>query len=466
MAYTNFCCRSGGSNLNAGTRKGDLTEPGTSPLFTYASGNWVSGTGTFTVASGNPLTDGIVAGDFVSIYANGATTTNLVGRVGSVTSTTIVMSGAVTGTLADGTGTRTLRVGGAWKGPNAADGFPFGFVTQNLHDGVNFTQRVNMKNDAVYSISVGLSHSTGGTLFRGYTTSYADGGMANINGGTNAIVLLTVGSGVGGQNLIVSNNGTTGANAGFALSVSAYLRQCVAHDIRGNGFNLNGSAAKVFECEAYLCNASNTAFGCGFSLTNAAAAALAVRCNSHHNAGSNSSGYLLNNSQTTGLYDCIASSNGQWGCIINTFGAAVLGCDFYNNAAGGISGGGCTITSCNFVKNGGWAISGLSNSGVICDVINCGFGSGTQANTSGQVTGSSMQVTGSVTYASDITPWVDPANGDFRINLAAAKGTGRGLFTQTQAGYAGTIGYPDIGAAQSKGGGGGFVGGMNGGFNG
>jgi hypothetical protein len=30
MAFTNFCCRSGGSNLNAGTLTGDTTEPGTS----------------------------------------------------------------------------------------------------------------------------------------------------------------------------------------------------------------------------------------------------------------------------------------------------------------------------------------------------------------------------------------------------------------------------------------------------
>jgi hypothetical protein len=73
-----------------------------------------------------------------------------------------------------------------------------------------------------------------------------------------------------------------------------------------------------------------------------------------------------------------------------------------------------------------------------------------------------MTVIGSVTYATDVTPWVDPTNGDFRINLAAAKGTGRGTFTQTASSYAGTVGYPDIGAAQSTGGGsGGAIGGGN-----
>jgi hypothetical protein len=63
-------------------------------------------------------------------------------------------------------------------------------------------------------------------------------------------------------------------------------------------------------------------------------------------------------------------------------------------------------------------------------------------------------ISGNVTYANDVTPWTDPANGDFRISLAAAKGAGRGTYTQTAASYAGTVGYPDIGAAQSTGGGG------------
>ena len=38
-------------------------------------------------------------------------------------------------------------------------------------------------------------------------------------------------------------------------------------------------------------------------------------------------------------------------------------------------------------------------------------------------------------------------NGDFRINLTAAKGTGRGTYMQTAASYTGTVGYPDVGAA-------------------
>ena len=92
MAYTEFCCRSGGSNLNAGTRLGDSTEPGTSASLTYANGTWVASTGVFSIAIGNPVTDGVAVGDFASVYANGSTVTGFVGRVTARDTTTITVS--------------------------------------------------------------------------------------------------------------------------------------------------------------------------------------------------------------------------------------------------------------------------------------------------------------------------------------------------------------------------------------
>jgi hypothetical protein len=112
-----------------------------------------------------------------------------------------------------------------------------------------------------------------------------------------------------------------------------------------------------------------------------------------------------------------------------------------NSAAGNVA----KAINCNFVKNGGWGVNG---SAVNTLLVNCGFGSGTQANASGTSTQAIEQ--NSVTYASGATPWNDPANGDFRIVAAAARAAGVGTFTQTQASYSGTVGYPDIGAAQHK----------------
>jgi len=88
MAYTEFYCdASAGSNLNGGSPIGSPY-----PL-TYTNGNWNSGTGVFTVASGNPSTDGVQAGDFAAVYLDGASApTGYVGRVTGVTSTTITVS--------------------------------------------------------------------------------------------------------------------------------------------------------------------------------------------------------------------------------------------------------------------------------------------------------------------------------------------------------------------------------------
>lgn len=460
MAFTEFCCRSGGSNLNAGTRTGDSTVPGTTADLTYASGTWVSATGVFTVAAGDPVADGVAVGDFASVYADGASETTLVGRVTARTTTTITVSTSVkSGTTTDGTSNRTLKIGGAWQGPNGAVKFPFAFVTNALTNSSANKPRVNFKNDATYSISAAITHSNTQTYFEGFSTSYGDGGRFTVDGSTNAIVLLTI-SGVscGIGSVVVSNNGASGTNAGLVVSSNnGYIRNAVANNIRGYGISTSGASSLFLEeCEVYSCNTAGTANQGGFQLAHTGSAS---RCISHHNSGTNNHGFVV-----TGLCvldHCISDSNGGKGFYLGLSGGSFChSCDAYNNGGDGFQqalAGAAFMTrfeSCNAVKNGGYGI----NIGFAFGVIrNSGFGAGTQANTSGE-TGipatSPIEVLGSVTYGADVTPWVDPANGDFRINLAAAKGAGRGTFTQTASSYAGTIGYPDIGAAQSTGSGG------------
>src|SRR5437667_2887639 len=143
--FTNFACRASGSNLNAGTRTGNTTVPGTAAALTYASGTWVQSTGVFTVASGNPSTDGLVAGDFASVYPDAATVTPFVGRVTASSATTITVSlTAKMGTApVDGTTNTTLKIGGAWKGPNGTSAFPFNLVDLSLTDAAGDFPRVN-----------------------------------------------------------------------------------------------------------------------------------------------------------------------------------------------------------------------------------------------------------------------------------------------------------------------------------
>jgi len=113
MAWTEFYMTESGNNLNSGSSSDDVA------TLTYASGNWVVGLGVavFTVASGNPSSDGIVVGDWVSVYPDGNTVTPFIGKVTARDSTTITVD-LLTNKFGthptDGTGNRTLKRGGAW----------------------------------------------------------------------------------------------------------------------------------------------------------------------------------------------------------------------------------------------------------------------------------------------------------------------------------------------------------------
>ena len=467
MPFTEFCCRSGGSNLNAGTRTGNSTEPGTSADFTYTSGNWVASTGVFTVASGNPSSDGVAVGDFASVYADGSTVTGFVGRVTAVSTTTITVSlTAKAGTApTDGTGNRTLKIGGAWKGPNGTDIFPFNLATPgSLKNASGDATRWNLKNDATFSVSASIVIAapgdwTTGMTVQGYSSSYGDLGKATISGGTGAgfnVISMTNLARWNFFDLIVTASHSSGTNNGFnstggGAGLHRFVR-CVSHGHRTNGFTTASNGHSFVECEAY----GNGSAG----FVGASADDFFDHCISHDNTGNG-----FTTTVPTVLNRCIADSNGGAGFSCtgaqNTF---LLGCDAYNNTGNGATVSGTNdsvnlLKNCNFVKNGGYGISFVASAvNQNTQIHNCGFGSGTQANTSGQIQNQgNAYVVGSVTYASNVTPWVDPANGDFRISLAAAKCAGRGAFTQTAASYSGTVGYPDIGSAQHQDSGGGGV---------
>lgn len=459
--FTEFYVQTTGSNLNAGSTTSDTA------AFTYASGTWVAGTGVFTVASGNPSTDGVTAGMFASVYADGAAVTGFVGRITGVTSTTITVSlTAKSGTApTDGTSNRTLRVGGAWAGPSGTSGFPFGFVQSTMTDSSSNPTRVNIKGGTTYNITAQITHNQSGPIyFEGYTTTVGDGGRATIDGGTSGVeysLLIVSSSDNSISGLIFQNNGSSssGNPALFITGNENHVYRCVVNNVRSHGIAVSGADCMIEACEVYSANKSNG--GGQGAFYNSSNPSTFIRCIAHDNTGSNASGFVA---LVSGQYlYCISDSNGQRGFQINsTAGCLLIGCDAYNNTTDGVDllGGSAAfilIENCNFVKNGGWGINSSGSSVRIGAIRNCGFGSGTQANTSGSISSAANQLieTGTVTYSSNTTPWVDPANGDFRISDSLAKGSGLGTFTQTASSYSGTVGYPDIGAAQHQDAGGG-----------
>jgi len=360
----------------------------------------------------------------------------------------------------DGTTNTTLKIGGAWKGPNAASGFPFNVIQSTLTTAAGDFPRVNFMNDATYSITAAISHTNGGPiLFQGFSATYGDGGKATIDGGTSgaSYILLTVnGSWCPVIDMIFQNNGATGSANGLAISATGDdLVRVVINNVRGSGAN-NGTTTTFIECEAYACNQSNTSNLAGFTANDRGAHFL--RCIAHDNTGSNVDGF--NFSAGAMFVNCIADTNGRDGFNDNgNTPSYLINCDAYNNGRDGIrasSNGAATggyIENCNLILNTGWGINGnvTTPTSVQLKLVNNGYGSGTQANTSGtsNLTNSSTE-TGAVTYASNVTPWVAPATGNFSINLQAAVQAGRGTFTETQASYTGSASYPDIGAGQCR----------------
>jgi hypothetical protein len=462
--YTEFYCNSTGTNINAGSTTN------ATPTFSATSGDWVASTGVWTKAGANPVTGGVTVGSWASVYIDGATTAVFVGRVTAAddTADTVTVSiVACTGIPpADGTGTRSIRVGGAWYGPWYAgatvDNLPFTFANGLMTNTSGNATRVNLSNSRIYGTTNVTVPSNGPVTFQGYGTNAADLGKSWITGSTvgNGYTSVTVsGANVSLVDLIFATNGTSGS-AGILVSISGsecYMLRCVTRDGRGPGIFL--SALDVIEeCEAFLCNAGNGIQGV---IQLSTSGSVAKRCIAHDNAGTGSSGFALGSGGCS-LIDCIADTNGRDGATVSSAIAAYIsGCDFYNNVTNGINLTGASSTlinieNCNFIGNG-VGLTGayaINSSGSLIrngSVINCAFGVGTATNGSGGaniIAGTGLDEIGSIVYGNNLTPWVDPANGDFRISSAAAINAGRGKFTQTQASYGGAIAYPDIGSAQ------------------
>lgn len=482
--FTEFCCRSGGNNLCSGSLTGQSTEEPVAPHVNYTAGTiggvaglgagtWTASTNTFLPPSGrNPATDGLAAGQFISLYSGTPTATGYIARISSVANSTngavVLTTIPVAGSKPAGTGAAmNLVAGGAWLGPNTTDqSFPLAVaLLASLTNVAANPTRINFKNDQTYSVTAVTTCALTNVQLnlQGYTTAYGDNGRAIIDGGTSgASYILWSFTGTTTDPYIsdftFQNNGSTGSAALINCAGRAVFSNIVFHDSAGPAITVGAVSVTFVECEAYLCNKNNTASigafqlgtGCNF-----------VRCAVHDNAGANTRGIF--HATTAGILvviDSIFDTNGLHGIESNVAGVQylIVGCDFYNNGGSGfyisaVINYHAFLENCNFVLNAGFGIRFTSGGAKLGLIRNCGFGSGTQVNGSGDIDrtdiGSILEY-GTVTYASGVTPWTDPANGDFRINLAAAKQAGRGNFTETQASYAGTIGYPDIGAARHQ----------------
>lgn len=465
MAFTEFYCQNGGSNLNAGSTTNNTA------AYTSTNGNWSSGTNIFTPTDGSTPSSSVSVGDWVSIYNDAATQGVFIARVtavgAGVNGTITVSSAAKAGTAPSTSATgRSIKAGGAWKGPNGANvTVPLGYSSlSNATDASTNPPRINLKNDQTYSISSGITMSSGANalIVQGYSSMPGDGGRATIDGGSNAINLITIAQAYCLIDLVFTGSATTGTND--AIVFNGQAAGCIRVTVtgaRGNGWSSSFNQTYCIECEANNCNRSNTSGNAGFK---GSSQSIYLRCVATGNTGSNTDGFAFGAGAggPVLLIDCISTGNGRHGLSFAPGSISqlywILNFDAYNNGGDGIKNLETTgkdasfwIENSNFVKNTGWGVNSALTTGKWMGFLyNSGFGSGTQINGSGDTNGTdNLQILGKVTYASGVTPWVAPSTGNFSINLGAAMNAGRGNFTETQGSYSGTVGYPDIGAAQA-----------------
>lgn len=461
MADVNFCCRSGGSNMNAGTLDGGTTEVSASASVTYTGGDWDSTTDIYTAPSGADMTEAQV-GRYASVYVDGDTTpTNnryLIGKITAVDSGTrqITLSTSLRWNygieVTTGTGTRSARIGGAWSGVVGTTLMPWiSSATPNALASSTDVFVVNYKNDQTYSFTslINIPNSSG--ILRGYSSTYSDGGRAAIT--TSNAMLISYSSGTYiWDSLDLTSTVGSGSNTMIAMSAGYNtMRNCAIHGCRGAGMTC-GSNCLIEACEFY---GNNTTGGANLPGLSPGSGSMMRRCVFHDNsAGSSTDGCRVAASQCT-FEECIFDSNQRYGLCLagNYFGTNVNRCEFYGNGNSGFVSGVTTTTyanwlkDCNFFSNGGYGIEMTTNT-TMEYALNCAFGSGTKANSSGTVLNLRNNVN-PVTFTANETPWTDPANGDFRINHADAKNAGCGNFTQTSGGgYGGTVAYNDRGAAR------------------
>lgn len=446
MPYTEFCCRLGGSNLNAGTLDGSSTEVSTTPFATYTGGNWNPTAGVYTVVGGDPVADGVASGHWVGLAHDSSTScASGIYRITSVTTSTIVVNLATSGQLFVPSGNSiTCRVGGAWSGPSGvgntvAGAFPFGVVHTRTKNSRGYYPRINFKNNQDYIFStVGVTHAIAGPIrFQGYQDTYGDGSRCTfrhvlpLTG--NGLALLTVTSLAGVASIVDMNflgGGTASANILLTLNGTAQLaRNILCSGSRGGGLSLGATNSTAENIEIVHCNRNNSTNHPGLTLgsTNAMIKNVYI----HHCSGSNTDGIRASDA-TFNLDGVICAFNGRDGINL-PYTANVINrlydVDCYGNARHGINASGNTSTellacslyvdNANIAKNSGMGIF-LGGSGILNAIINnVAFGSGTEANTLGTITpnyeSGAVVLSNIYTYPLDTQIYLDPDNNNFTL---------------------------------------------------
>lgn len=359
----------GSADINAGSSIGAAqAAPAT-------GGSWVNATNTYVAPSATPFATTIV-GDYVSIYADGATVTTYVAQVTTVVSNvSVVLSATIKyGTApTDGAANRSAVAGGSWNTEQvlAAGGLATTTVPQST--------KINMKGNLTITASrtISMADATTTTLwFSCYNTTPGDLDADTTNSLTKPIWTLnsTFGLVASGNFQVWSGLSVVGSRTGPMWTLSGSVQTQVRCRIENTSANA-GAIASTWSgtgvCAYSWMKCATTATTTGVcSLSGFTGTMLGVVAEGGGIAGFNlaaAAGMVLSN--------CVGLTNTGAGVLATTANAKVLYSTFYGATVDGIkwtgtpSGNGSLVIGCLF--------SGLNSSTATTNGINNASGTNT-----------------------------------------------------------------------------------------
>lgn len=358
MSFTNFYLiagSAGSADINAGSTIGAAVGgPAT-------SGSWTNATNTFVAASGTPFASAAV-GDYVSIYADGATVTTYVAQiVTKVSSASVILSSTIKyGTApTDGANNRSAVLGGSWNTEQvlAAGGLASTTVPQSTK--INIKGNLTITANRIFSMA---GATTTPLWFSGYNTNPND--LDNDTTNSLAKPIWTVNSTL---RLQMTGAHQTWSGISFTGNVNST-----------NGVVLNGAANQIFSrirVENTNTSSSAAAFigqnnpKVQFSWFKSPTTATIVEVVSSGSGnfigcvfeGGGFAGLNVSTSVPT-ITDCIFLNNTGNAILITTGSPRIINCTIYNSTSDGIKwtgtpSGSPSIISCLFAICGGIGIN-------------------------------------------------------------------------------------------------------------
>ena len=461
MSYTEFYIQPTGNNLNAGSSNSDAAAN------SYTGLDW-NGTTTLTRASGSFVTDGVTAGQWVSIYADGGVSWVYSAQITAVDALTLTVSTTRKAGTAPGSGTanRSAKVAGAWADWNVFGAMGTSTDLRDTTTGNN--PRVNVLAGSTYSVTTAQAAVAAATnttmLIEGYAVTPGDNAArATVQGPSGtAIVMFTFGSNVALRNIRFDRNGTTGAANGVILTSNnsaSFAVNCSATNMRGAGFASTSELCYFVNCHVDACNLNGTSDVGGFNVLSRASLIYCTATNCRW------AGFHVSNAslEYCTASDTIAGTTGStgWGVVFQavTTPQSIIHCTLVNNARAGVRGAAQRVVAIHhslFVSNGAGGIgiefTASPHRGTICG--NAFW------NQSTQISGTlpdTVCVDGSVTLAAD--PFAGKTTSTGELAPVSAAVQGQSTYTATfptlaTTSFSGTV---EPGSAQLAGSSGGLM---------